>query len=310
MKKIILISLGLIFVSPLSDLVSQNSDLKEPKQVLSVKKQEPVSKPVEAELKAPAVPAQLTPKAAKSNTAIPESEARQTKQTSIIDEGSSELNSMQELIGVSLMATDKILLFDDPTISGKADAQANKLYFVQITALSKFTDKMTDRFSKYAAYGDVYKVDADGATKIRIGSFQDVNEAIAVLNLLKKNGLKDAFIVADILDSGRATMLFKSTASAPKATPNTEAPNTKTSNFEDGKYKIRVSEYKAPDWFDVSKINDLGNIEHWTKGGWTIIVLGNYQTEQTAKEVMDKLKTRGFKEAYIVVEENGKLYRQ
>jgi len=310
MKKIILISLGLIFVSPLSDLVSQNSDLKEPKQVLSVKKQEPVSKPVEAELKVPAVPAQLTPKAAKSNTAIPESEARQTKQTSIIDEGSSELNSMQELIGVSLMATDKILLFDDPAISGKADAQANKLYFVQITALSKFTDKMTDRFSKYAAYGDVYKVDADGATKIRIGSFQDVNEAIAVLNLLKKNGLKDAFIVADILDSGRATMLFKSTASAPKATPNTEAPNTKTSNFEEGKYKIRVSEYKAPDWFDVSKINDLGNIEHWTKGGWTIIVLGNYQTEQTAKEVMDKLKTRGFKEAYIVVEENGKLYRQ
>ncbi|MBK6861362.1 MAG: SPOR domain-containing protein [Saprospiraceae bacterium] len=310
MKKIILISLGLIFVSPLSDLVSQNSDLKEPNQVLSVKKQEPVSKPVEAELKVPAVPGQLTPKAAKSNTAIPESEARQTKQTSIIDEGSSGLNAMQELIGVSLMATDKILLFDDPAISGKADAQANKLYFVQITALSKFTDKMTDRFSKYAAYGDVYKVDADGATKIRIGSFQDVNEAIAVLNLLKKNGLKDAFIVADILDSGRATMLFKSTASAPKATPNTEAPNTKTSNFEDGKYKIRVSEYKAPDWFDVSKINDLGNIEHWTKGGWTIIVLGNYQTEQTAKEVMDKLKTRGFKEAYIVVEENGKLYRQ
>ncbi|MBK8295816.1 MAG: SPOR domain-containing protein [Saprospiraceae bacterium] len=310
MKKIILISLGLIFVSPLSDLVSQNSDLKEPNQVLSVKKQEPVSKPVEAELKVPAVPAQLTPKAAKSNTTITESEARQTKQTSIIDEGSSGLNAMKELIGVSLMATDKILLFDDPAISGKADAQANKLYFVQITALSKFTDKMTDRFSKYAAYGDVYKVDADGATKIRIGSFQDVNEAIAVLNLLKKNGLKDAFIVADILDSGRATMLFKSTASAPKATPNTEAPNTKTSNFEDGKYKIRVSEYKAPDWFDVSKINDLGNIEHWTKGGWTIIVLGNYQTEQTAKEVMDKLKTRGFKEAYIVVEENGKLYRQ
>lgn len=310
MKKIILISLGLIFVSPLSDLVSQNSELKEPHQVLSVKKQEPVSKPTEAELKTTPAPNQLTPKAAKSNTNLPESEAGQTKQTSIIDAGGLDLSAKQELIGVQLMATDKILLFDDPAISGKPDAQANKLYFVQITALSKYTEKMTDRFSKYAAYGDVYKVDADGATKIRIGSFQDVNEAIAVLNLLKKNGLKDAFIVADVLDNGRATMLFKSSASAPKATPNTEAPNTKTSNFENGKYKIRVSEYKAPDWFDVSKINDLGNIEHWTKGGWTIIVLGNYQTEQAAKDVMDKLKTRGFKEAYIVVEENGKLYRQ
>lgn len=310
MKKIILISLGLIFVSPLSDLVSQNSELKEPHQVLSVKKQEPVSKPTEAELKTTPAPNQLTQKAAKSNTNLPESEAGQTKQASIIDAGGLDLSAKQELIGVQLMATDKILLFDDPAISGKPDAQANKLYFVQITALSKYTEKMTDRFSKYAAYGDVYKVDADGATKIRIGSFQDVNEAIAVLNLLKKNGLKDAFIVADVLDNGRATMLFKSSASAPKATPNTEAPNTKTSNFENGKYKIRVSEYKAPDWFDVSKINDLGNIEHWTKGGWTIIVLGNYQTEQAAKDVMDKLKTRGFKEAYIVVEENGKLYRQ
>lgn len=310
MKKIILISLGLILVSPISDLVSQNRDANQPNQNASIKRQETVSKPVEAELKTANTSGQLTPKAAIAKKTAPEAEILQTKQTSIIDEPSSSLKGLQELTDVRLMATDKVLLFDDPAISGKAEAQANKLYFIQITALSKYTDKMTDRFSKYAAYGDVYKVEADGATKIRIGSFQDVNEAIAVLNLLKKNGLKDAFIVADILDSGRTNLLFKSTASSPKATANTETTATKTSDFEEGKFKIRVSEYKAPDWFDVSKINDLGNIEHWTKGGWTIIVLGNYKTEQTAKEVMDKLKTRGFKEAYLVVEENGKLYRQ
>ena len=302
--------MGLIFVSPLSDLISQNSDLKQQNQSAPVKKQETASKPVEAELKLTETPALLTPKAAISAKAGVDNEAEQTKQTSIMDAPVSGTHALHELTGVRLMATDKVLLFDDPAISGKADAQANKLYFVQITALSKYSDKMTERFSKYAVYGDVYKVDADGATKIRIGSFQDVNEAIAVLNLLKKNGLKDAFIVADILDSGRANLLFKSTTSAPKASPNTESPVSKIGSFETGKYKIRVSEYKAPDWFDVSKINDLGNIEHWTKGGWTIIVLGNYVTEQSAKEVMDKLKTRGFKEAYIVVEENGKLYRQ
>ncbi|MBK9109949.1 MAG: SPOR domain-containing protein [Saprospiraceae bacterium] len=45
------------------------------------------------------------------------------------------------------------------------------------------------------------------------------------------------------------------------------------------------------------------------QNGWTIIVLGNYKSEPAAKEALVKLKSRGFKEAYLVVEENGKLYR-
>lgn len=201
------------------------------------------------------------------------------------------------------------MIFDDPAISGKQEAQANKLYFIQITALSKYSEKIIDRFSKYSVYGDVYRVEADGVSKIRIGAFTEVNEAIAVLNILKKNGLKDAFIVADIIESSRTTMLIKSTINIPKAESNNEStPQNQTAN-ETGKYKIRVSEYKAPDWFDVSKISDLGSIEHWTKGGWTIIVLGNFNTENAAKDIILKLKARGFKESYIVVEENGKLYR-
>lgn len=31
--------------------------------------------------------------------------------------------------------------FDDPAISGKQEAQANKLYFIQITALSKYSER-------------------------------------------------------------------------------------------------------------------------------------------------------------------------
>ena len=69
-----------------------------------------------------------------------------------------------------------------------------------------------------------------------------------------------------------------------------------------------MAEFKAPDWFDASKVNDLGRIEHWTKSGITIIILGAFN-ENDARETLNKIKSRGFKDAYIVKEEDGKLYR-
>lgn len=192
-------------------------------------------------------------------------------------------------------------------------AQNPKLYFIQITSLTKYNSKMDERFVKFAAYGDVYKVKVDEVMKIRIGSFTDINEAIAAMKIIKANGAKDAFIVSDIVNDERASLIAKavSKSEAPKVgePKESEKPMPVEDEEEGGKYKIRVSEYKAPDWFDVSKISDLGKIEHWTKNGWTIIVLGNYKTEPAAKEALGKLKSRGFKEAYLVVEENGKLYR-
>ncbi len=202
--------------------------------------------------------------------------------------------------------------------------QTSKLYFIQLTSLTKYSNRMDEKFAKFATYGDIYKVQVDGAMKIRIGAFNDINEAIAVMKLVKKNDFKDAFIVSDVIDQERTVLLARSSsgASTPKELPKTETtptenPNadkqdqvsTATDDSEEGKYKIRVSEYKAPDWFDVSKINDLGNIEHWTKSGLTIIVLGSYKTEDSAKKILKKLKSRGFKDAYLVVEDNGKLYR-
>jgi tetratricopeptide (TPR) repeat protein len=219
------------------------------------------------------------------------------------------LNSRTSMTTGTVSKEQESFIFDDPAILNKLDAQTSKLYFVQITSLTKYSDKMEERFKKYGVYGDVYKVNADGITKIRIGSFVDINEAVALMNLLKKNGIKDAFIVGDIIDPARTALIAKANAKVSKPDQPAEEKTVDTSYKEEGKYKIRVAEYKAPDWFDISKINDLGNIEHWTKGGWTIIVLGNYQTETSAKDVISKLKARGFKDSYIVVEENGKLFR-
>lgn len=192
----------------------------------------------------------------------------------------------------------------------KPTQQPEKLYFIQLNSLAKYKSSMDDSYKRFASYGDVYKVNIEQLTKIRVGPFSNVNEAIAIMRQIKKNGAKDAFIVTDVLDMSRTFLI----SAALNKSENTKVqPSVKDTPppvvEEEGKYKIRVAEYKAPDWFDVSKISDLGRIEHWTKNGWTIIVLGSYTTEQTAANVMKQLKERGFKEAYMVVEENGKLYR-
>ena len=209
------------------------------------------------------------------------------------------------------------MILEQPQIQMSSMQQPEKLYFIQLTSLSKYKTSMDESYKRYASFGDVYKVNIDQMVKIRIGAFANINEAIAIMKLVKSKGAKDAFIVSDALDMTKTTLIAPAVAKGdhpkveqtPANIPSEPTSTPETAVDEEGKYKIRVSEYKAPDWFDVSKISDLGRIEHWTKNGWTIIVLGSYVSEHSAKEVLKKLKDRGFKESYLVVEENGKLYR-
>ena len=197
--------------------------------------------------------------------------------------------------------TDIVQSVDDPAISFMpAEQQLNKLYFVQIAAISNFNTSSELRLKNYTKYANVYKSTEGNVTKIRLGGYSTLNEALSLMKLLKKNGFKDVFVVADIPTEGRCVMIHKASGEfAPSSAPE-----------EEGKLKIRVSEFKAPDWFDSSKISDLGKIEHWTKNGWTIIILGSFKTPDDAIKALDKVRARGFKESYIVIEENGRLYRQ
>ncbi|MEP7197570.1 MAG: SPOR domain-containing protein [Saprospiraceae bacterium] len=195
-----------------------------------------------------------------------------------------------------------VLSVDDPSLGFlPKEEQANKLYFVQIAAIANYGPAAEARLKMYTKYGNVYKSIEGPITKIRIGGYNNLNEGLALMKTLKKNGFKDVFVVADILTEGRCILVHKSSNDFATSSPSEEL---------EGKLKIRVSEFKAPDWFDSSKISDLGKIEHWTKNGWTIIVIGSFNSPAEAIAILDKVKSRGFNEAYIVLEENGRLYRQ
>jgi len=191
---------------------------------------------------------------------------------------------------------------EEPEAGPQSASQNGKLYYIQLAALSQFNAQAEERMKKFAKFGDVYRFETqDGISKIRVGPFSSLNAALAVQSKMKKSGHKNTFIVTDIPQEKKTHLIAKS-AGEMNQTADSVVP-------AEGKYKIRVGEFKAPEWVDPTPIKDIGKVEHWTRSGWTILILGSFQTVYDANLALEKVKARGYKEAYIVIEEDGKLYK-
>ncbi|MFZ1790109.1 MAG: hypothetical protein WAT92_17450, partial [Saprospiraceae bacterium] len=85
-----------------------------------------------------------------------------------------------------------------------------------------------------------------------------------------------------------------------------EAPRV-TNDIHDSNisYKIRLASYEDPIWFDLKKVNDLGHIEQWSKGTWTIFVISGFKSFQDAEQARVKAVNRGFTSAEVVIDNGG-----
>lgn len=173
-----------------------------------------------------------------------------------------------------------------------------RVYFIQLASLSK-SKANGKKFRKLTKYGNIYKVQKGRITKIRLGYFVSEEEAKAVLASVRKKGFRDAFIVEDILNSNELELL---------ESDYSFANNKKYSKpAESGNYKIKLAAYSNPLYFDVNKVKDLGVIEQWSKGKWTIFILSGYKDFEDAQKAMIKAKNRGFSTAQMVIDNNGIL---
>lgn len=200
----------------------------------------------------------------------------------------------------------RYMILDDPFITNMILAPQEKVYFIQIAALKSYTSNL-DRFEHFRRYGNVYKVKTGGMVKIRIGYFKTQEEAVSVLEDLKKRGIREAFVVGDILDADRMDLL-----ASPLDIEEGEVVNLSNGDLVPSyisKYKVRVASYQWPSQFQTSQIADLGHIEHWTKGPWKIILLSGYSTKGQAKDVLESCIQRGFSDAYMVKDQNGTLQK-
>lgn len=201
------------------------------------------------------------------------------------------------------------------------------VYFIQLAAFYSSQGEMT-KYEKLSNLGNIYKVFAGSAVKIRLGHFNDHNDAAGVLSRVKSLGYNDAFLVNDDLNTSNMELIYSnhnsvntSSYSAPStsySTPSTESSEESSDNFSYTKpieapssqeYKVRLASYEDPIWFESSKIKDLGQLEQWSKGSWTIFILSGYESYEDAEMARIKAVNRGYADAEVVIDNQGIIER-
>lgn len=195
----------------------------------------------------------------------------------------------------------------------------NIVYFIQLASFTKASANLS-KYRKLNNLGDVIKVHKGYSTKIRIGYFYSKDAAAQKLEAVKSRGFRDAFVVSDDLNSldmeviasnSRTTTSTSTSTTSTTTTSNTYSAVTPGKKYvapaNVGNYKIRLASYTDPLWFDVGSVKDIGELEQWTKGEYTIFVLSGYASLTNAKSALIKAKNRGFKDAHIVQDQNGYL---
>ncbi len=184
---------------------------------------------------------------------------------------------------------------------GEVIRSSSNVYFIQLAALFS-TEANMDNFMSLSEYGSLYKVKQSNATKVKLGYFFDEYQAKEVLRQVKASGHNDAFITYEVLNAAKLELVTVSDNNVNNAAYSGYTTATTGTN-----YKIRLASYEDPIWFDTNKINDVGVIEQWSKGEWTIFVLSGYKNLQEAELARVAAMNRGFADAEIVIDRNGIL---
>jgi tetratricopeptide (TPR) repeat protein len=186
-----------------------------------------------------------------------------------------------------------------------------EVFFIQLASMSSSKPNF-NKFKPLLRYGNIYKMLNNKTIKVRLGYFSDRKEAEDILTKVKANGYKDAFIAYEVLNTAQMELILTGTdekSFSDKGNFNTKNPEVAKDYKSGNKYKVRLASYEDPIWFDVNKVKDLGRIEQWTKGGWTIFILAGYDNLEEAKKAQMQANNRGFKTAEVVIDNGGILER-
>lgn len=187
----------------------------------------------------------------------------------------------------------------------------SEVFFIQLASMTAVKPNY-NKFRPLLRYGNIYRMVSNNSVKIRLGYFSNRKEAEDILDKVKVNGFKDAFITFELLNTAQMELMLSSKddkSFSDEGNFNTRNPSVVEEYKAANKYKVRLASYEDPIWFEVNKIKDLGRIEQWTKGNWTIFILAGYSSYEEAKRVQIQAVNRGFKTAEVVVDNSGILER-
>ncbi len=198
------------------------------------------------------------------------------------------------------------------------------VYFIQLAAFYSTKGQMKT-YQSLSSLGNIYKVSAGAAVKVRLGHFANHSEASNVLQRVRNLGFDDAFLVNTDLDPRNMELIYSNFDENTTTTINdnnnvieeSEDAETSSNNFEYSKpisnesieYKVRLASYEDPIWFESSKIKDLGQLEQWSKGAWTIFILSGFDSYESADQARIKAVNRGYADAEVVIDNQGIIER-
>lgn len=175
------------------------------------------------------------------------------------------------------------------------------VYFIQLASLAQ-SEGNIKAYDDIRSYGKLYRFFKSSSVKIRLGHYVTRSDAESVLRSVRNSGYADAFITSEILATADYEVI--------DASGNTGQQSEWINNYTPASnFKVKLASYKDPLQFQVDKVLDIGELEQWTKGKWTIFILGGFETFEAAKAAKIKAINRGFVDAEMVEDDNGILKR-
>lgn len=180
-------------------------------------------------------------------------------------------------------------------------APATRGYAVQVAAVSKLN---MSNYGNLGTLGNVYYQNTGKVYKIRLGVYPTKEKAIAAKAKARAKGYKQAFVVEENVSAVSAVVNTNTTTTRPSTTANTSTAGSSTSG-----YMVRIATLRNTSNFNTQSVSSIGYIEQRQSGPYTIMLLSGYNSLSDARLAQRKVRNLGFSDAYVVVENAGKLQK-
>lgn len=192
------------------------------------------------------------------------------------------------------------------------------LYSIQLASFHEVHTMNVEMkpFKRLYDLGGLYKSESGGVTKVKLGTFEQEHEARKALEEVKIRGFKDAFIIREQktlpFDAKPKEAQIKPTstsildeANQEVISPSREIQKSTVMHTLSSGYKVRLAAYSDLSNFDQSLLTDLGYAEVQSNGPFSIIYLSGLANYDQARAALLKMRKRGFRDAYVVLNKNG-----
>lgn len=198
------------------------------------------------------------------------------------------------------------------------------VYTIQVASLKgEFDDQEFAR--RLGDIGDVFKVFYNYDTKIRVGSYESREMAASDLYEVRKRGFQDAFIVLEQiienpaqrspgppvgsdLRENAAHSIAPYSAKSKESNSSDLSPNNSKSRTLTPEYYVRLGAFRDTRFFDRSAWENY-TIKKESSGDFTVILVGGFDRIEEIEEVRMKALDNGFRDAFIVIEQQGERKR-